>query len=51
MIKFKSRVGFGFDSLVFIGVFAPMRRGHKDLTNLSLSRLQIALDKENSAWG
>jgi hypothetical protein len=61
MIKFESRLGFGvlfilrtkfeLNSPVFIGVFAPTRRGLRDLTNLSLSQLQIALDREDSAWG
>jgi hypothetical protein len=61
MIEFKSHLGFGvffvlrtkfeLNILVFIGVFAPTHRGLEDLTNLSLSRLQITLDKEDSAWG
>jgi hypothetical protein len=61
MIEFESRLGFGvffvlrtkfeLNSQVFIGVVAPMCRGLGDLTNLSLSRLQIALDEEDSAWG
>jgi hypothetical protein len=61
MIEFESRLGFGvlfilrtkfeLNSPVFIGVFAPTRRGLGDLTNLSLSRLQITLDREDSAWG
>jgi hypothetical protein len=61
MIEFESRLGFGvffilwtkfeLNSQVFIGVFAPTRRGLEDLTNLSISRLQITLDKEDSAWG
>jgi hypothetical protein len=61
MIKFESCLGFGvffvlrtkfeLNSPVFLGVFAPMRRGLRDLTNLSLSRLQIMLDEEDSAWG
>jgi hypothetical protein len=61
MIEFESRLGFGvffilqtkfeLNSQVFIGVFTPTRRGLGDLTNLSLSRLQIALDKEDSVWG
>jgi hypothetical protein len=61
MIKFKSRLGlsvffvlrtkFELNSPVFIGVFAPTRRGLRDLTNLSLSQLQIMLDGEDSAWG
>jgi hypothetical protein len=54
MIEFKSRLGFGvffvlwtkfeLNSPLFIGVFTPTHRGLEDLTNLSLSRLQIALD-------
>jgi hypothetical protein len=61
MIKFKSHLGFGvffilrtkfeLNSPVFILVFTPMHRGLRDLTNLSLSWLQIAWDKEDSAWG
>jgi hypothetical protein len=61
MIEFKSRLGFGvffilqtkceLNSPVFIWVFTPTRRGLGDLTNLSLSQLQITLDKEDSAWG
>jgi hypothetical protein len=61
MIEFESRLGFGaffvlrakfkLNNQVFIGVFAHTRRGLRDLTNLSLSRLQIALDEEDSAWG
>jgi hypothetical protein len=61
MIEFESRLGFDvffilqtkfeLNSQVFIGVFTPTRRGLGDLTNLSLSRLQIALDKEDSVWG
>jgi hypothetical protein len=61
MIEFESRLGFGvffilqtkfeLNSQVFIGVFTPTRRGLRDLTNLSLSRLQIAMDKEDSVWG
>jgi hypothetical protein len=61
MIEFDSHLGFGvffilqtkfeLNSPVFIGVFAPTRRGLGDLTNLSLSQLQITLDKEDSAWG
>jgi hypothetical protein len=61
MIEFESCLGFGMffilqtkfelNSLVFIGVFAPTRRGLEDLTNLSLSQVHIALDKEDSAWG
>jgi hypothetical protein len=61
MIEFDSHLGFGvffilqtkfeLNNPVFIGVFAPTRRGLGDLTNLSLSRLQITLDKEDSAWG
>jgi hypothetical protein len=61
MIEFESRLGFGvffilrtkfkLNSPAFIGVFAPTRRGLGDLTNLSLSRLQIMLDKEDLAWG
>jgi hypothetical protein len=42
------RTKFKLNSSVFIGVFAPTRRGLRDITNLSLSRLQIALDKEDS---
>jgi hypothetical protein len=34
-----------------LGVFTPTCGGLGDLTNLSLSRLQIALDGEDSAWG
>jgi hypothetical protein len=61
MIEFESRLRFGMffilrtkfelNSPVFIGVFAPTRRGLRDLTNLSLSQLQITLDEEDSAWG
>jgi hypothetical protein len=61
MIKFKSRLGLGvffvlrtkfeLNSPVFIGVFAPTRRGLRDLTNLSLSQLQIMLDGADLAWG
>jgi hypothetical protein len=60
-MKFEGRLGFGvffvlrtkfeLNSPVFIGVFAPTRRGLGDLTNLSLSWLQIALNEEDSAWG
>jgi hypothetical protein len=42
---------FKLNSLVFIGVFTPTHRGLGKLTNLSLNWLQIALDKEDSAWG
>jgi hypothetical protein len=59
MVKFESRIGFSvffilqtifkLNSPVFIGVFTPMRRGLRDLNNLSLSRLQIMLDGEDSA--
>jgi hypothetical protein len=42
---------FELNSLVFIGVVAPMHKGLGDLTNISLSQLQISLDKEDSAWG
>jgi hypothetical protein len=45
---FVLRTKFKLNSPVFIGVFAPTRRGLRDVTNLSLSRLQIALDKEDS---
>jgi hypothetical protein len=61
MIELENHLGFGIffvlrtkfelNSPVFIGVFAPTSRGLGDLTNLSLSRLQITLDKEDSAWG
>jgi hypothetical protein len=61
MIECESRLGFNvffilqtkfeLNSSVFIGVFTPTRRGLRDLTNLSHSRLQIVLDKEDSAWG
>jgi hypothetical protein len=61
MIKFESRLGFTvffilrtkfeLNSPVFIVVFAPTCRGPGDLTNLSLSELQITLDKEDSTWG
>jgi hypothetical protein len=61
MIEFVSHLGFGvffvlrikfeLNSPIFIGVFAPTHRGFEDLANLSLSRLQITLDKEDSAWG
>jgi hypothetical protein len=61
MIEFESHLGFNMffvlqtkfelNSLVFIGVFTPTRRGLRDLTNLSLSRLQIMLDKEDLGWG
>jgi hypothetical protein len=61
MIEFESRLGFDvffilltkfeLNSPVFIGVIAPTHRGLGDLTNLSLSQLQIALDKEDSTWG
>jgi hypothetical protein len=61
MIEFKSRLGFcvffiywtkfELNSPVFIGVFTPTRRGLGDLTNISLSRLQIVLDEEDSTWG
>jgi hypothetical protein len=61
MIEFESRLGFGvffilltkfeLNSPVFIGVIAPTHRGLGDLTDLSLSQLQIALDKEDSTWG
>jgi hypothetical protein len=61
MIEFKSRLGFDvlfvlrtkfeLNSPIFVGVFAPTRRGLRDLTNLSLSHLQITLDKEDSSWG
>jgi hypothetical protein len=60
MIEFESRLGFDvffvlrakfeLNSPVFIEVFAPTHRGLGDLTNLSLSQLQITLDKEDSAW-
>jgi hypothetical protein len=42
---------FKLNSPVFIGIFAPTRRGLGDLTNLSFSPLQIVKDKEDSAWG
>jgi hypothetical protein len=47
---FVLRTTFVLNSPVFIRVFAPTRRGLRDLTNLSLSWLQIALDKKASAW-
>jgi hypothetical protein len=50
-VFFDLRMKFKLDSPVFIGVFAPMRRELGDLTNLFLSRLQIAKDKKDSAWG
>jgi hypothetical protein len=55
MIEFKSRLAFimffilrtkfKLNSPVFIGVFAPTRRGLGDLTNLSLSQFQITLER------
>jgi hypothetical protein len=61
MIEFESRLWFSvffalrtkfeLNSPVFIGVFAPTRRGLGDLTNLSLRRLKITRDEEDSAWG
>jgi hypothetical protein len=61
MIEFENHLGLGvffvlrtkfeLNSLVFIGVFAPTRNALGDLTNLSLSWLQIMLDGEDSAWG
>jgi hypothetical protein len=48
---FDLRTKFKLASLVFIGFFAPTHRGLEDLTNLSLSRLQIVKDKKDSAWG
>jgi hypothetical protein len=42
---------FKLYSPVFIVVFAPTHRGLGDLTNLSLSPLQIVKDKKNLAWG
>jgi hypothetical protein len=61
MIEFKSRLGFDVlfvlwtkfevNSPIFIGVFAPAHRGLRDLTNLSLSHLQITMDKEDLSWG
>jgi hypothetical protein len=61
MIEFESHLVFGMffilytkfeiNSLVFIGVFASTCRGLRDLTNLSLSGLQTALDEEDLAWG
>jgi hypothetical protein len=45
------RTKFELNSPVFIGVFAPTRRGLGGLTNLSLRRLKITRDEEDSAWG
>jgi hypothetical protein len=42
---------FELISPIFIEVFAPTRRGLGDQSNLSLSRLPITLDKDDSAWG
>jgi hypothetical protein len=42
---------FELNSPVFIEVFTPTCRGLGDLTNISLSRLQIVLDEEDSTWG
>jgi hypothetical protein len=42
---------FKLDSPIFLGVLAPTRRGIGNLTNLSLSRLQIVKDKEESKKG
>jgi hypothetical protein len=60
-IEFKSHLGFGMffnlltkfkhDSLVFIGVFARTHRGLGELTNLSISRLQIVKGTEDLALG
>jgi hypothetical protein len=50
-VFFILRTKFELYGPVFIGVFTHMRRGLRDLTNLSLSRLQIMLDGEDSAWG
>jgi hypothetical protein len=50
-VFFILRTKFKLNSLVFRGGFTPTRRGLRDLTNLSPSRLQITLDKEDSAWG
>jgi hypothetical protein len=50
-VFFILRTKFKLNSLVFIGVFVSTRTGLEDLTNLSLSQLQIAMDKEDAAWG
>jgi hypothetical protein len=48
-VLFDLRTKFKLDSLVFIGVLAPTRRGFRNQTYLSLSQLQIAKDKKDSA--
>jgi hypothetical protein len=50
-VFFDLQTKFKLDSPVFIGVFTPMRRGFGNLTNLSISRLQIAKDKEELKRG
>jgi hypothetical protein len=42
---------FKLDSPVFIGAFIAMRRGFRNLTNISLRRLQITKDKKESKRG
>jgi hypothetical protein len=61
MIEFKHRLGldvffvlrtkFELNSLVFIGVLVPTRRGFGILTNLSPTQFQIIADKENLRRG
>jgi hypothetical protein len=61
MIKFKRRLGFDvlftlrtkfeLNSLVFVGVLVPMRRGFGILTNLSPTRFRITTDTEKSERG
>jgi hypothetical protein len=61
MIEFKCRLGFDvffvlqtkfeLNSLVFIGVLVPTRRGFGILTNLFPTLFRIIVDKENLRRG
>jgi hypothetical protein len=50
-VFFDLRMKFKLDSPAFMGVLAPTHRGFRNLTNLSLSWLQIAKDKKESKRG
>jgi hypothetical protein len=50
-VFFDLQTKFKLDSPVFIGAFIAMRRRFRNLTNLSLRRLQITKDKKDSKRG
>jgi hypothetical protein len=50
-VFFDLSMKFKLNSPAFIGVFTPTHRGFGNLTNLSLSWLQIGKDKKESKRG